>query len=112
MYLCLLPLSAMVTFYCLAADRFLAHSAAELARASYGWPFNWVTQDLSRYEPVEFPVTIDFNWQRTWSEPVATSYDWLFFAVDTLLLGVLVTALFYAIVFVSKRIVAARKHTA
>lgn len=112
MYLYLLPLSAIVTFYCLAADRFTAHSAAELARASYGWPLNWVTQDLSRYEPIGFPTTIDFNWQRNWSDPVATSYDWFRFAVDTLLLGMLVTALFYAIVFFSKRIAAHRKGSA
>ena len=112
MYLCLLPFSAMVTFYCLAADRVTARSAAELARASYGWPFNWVTQDLSRYAPTEFPVTIAFNWQRDWSDPVVTSYDWVRFAVDVLLVGVLVTALFYAIVYFSKRIAARRKRPA
>ncbi len=112
MYLYLLPLSAMATFYCLAADRFTAHSAAELARASYGWPFNWVTQDLSRYEPTGLPTTIDFNWQRNWSDPIATSYDWLMLALDILLLGAPVTGLFYAIVFLSKRIAAHRKRSA
>ena len=112
MYLYLLPLSAMATFYCLAADRFTAHSAAELARASYGWPFNWVAQDLSRYAATEFPVTIAFSWQRNWSDPVVTSYDWLMFAVNTLLVGVPVTVLFYAIVFFSKRIAAHRKRSA
>jgi hypothetical protein len=100
------------TTYCLAADRFTAHSAAELARASYGWPFNWVTQDLSRYAATEFPVTIAFSWQRNWSDPVVTSYDWLMFAVNTLLVGVPVTVLFYAIVFFSKGIAAHRKCSA
>lgn len=102
----------MVAFYCLAADRFIAYSAAELARASYGWPFNWVTQDLSRYEPTGFPTTIGFNWQRNWSDPVATSYDWLMLVLDTLLLGVLVTSLFYAIVLFSKRVAAHRRRSA
>lgn len=112
MYLYLLPLSVLATFYGLMADRFTAHSAAELARASYGWPFNWVTQDLARYDPVEFPVTIAFNWRRDWSDPVATSYDWIMLAANTLIVGVLVTAVFYAIVFSLNRIAARRRRSA
>jgi len=112
MYLYLLPLSALAAFYFLVADRFTGYSADELARASYGWPLNWVTQDLSRYEPIDFPVTIGFNWQRNWSDPVVTNYDWFLFAADTLIAGVLVTGLFYSVVFFAKRIAVARRRGA
>lgn len=93
LYLALLPVAAVVTFYLLVADRFTASSADDLARTGYGWPFDWVRQDLSRYEPVGFPTTIDFSWQRAWHDPVVTTYDWFAFAANTLIVGVVVAGI-------------------
>ncbi|MCI2958411.1 hypothetical protein MN032_11970 [Agromyces atrinae] len=93
LYVALLPVAAVVTFYLLVADRFTASSADDLARASYGWPFDWVQQDLSRYDPIGFPTTIDFSWQRAWHDPIVTTYDWFAFAANTLIVGVVVAGI-------------------
>ncbi|WP_087015991.1 hypothetical protein [Leucobacter sp. 7(1)] len=93
-YLVLLPLSALATFFLLVGDRFTAHSPGELAHASYGWPLDWVTQDLSRYAYAEFPQTVPFNFTRAWDDPIATSVHWQWFAGDMLIVGFAVTAAF------------------
>lgn len=101
-YLCLLPLAALVTYYFLIADRMTATSPSALQHARYGWPFDWVEQDLSRYQPVEFPVTIEYNFLRAWHDPIETHYDWFVFAADALIVGIGVTACFYALVHLVK----------
>ncbi|RXZ86675.1 hypothetical protein ESP50_09845 [Agromyces atrinae] len=93
LYVVLLPVAAVVTFYLLVTDRFTASNASDLARASYGWPFDWVQQDLSRYEPIGFPTTIDFSWQRAWHDPIVTRYDWFAFTANTLIVGVVVAGI-------------------
>lgn len=109
---CLLPLSAVVVAYLLFADRFTAASRASLAHASYGWPFDWVTQDLSRYAAGDLPLTIGFDWRRDWSEPIPTDVDWLLFAADTAIVGIGVTALCFALTAVLSRAARARRRTA
>lgn len=112
MYLYLLPLAALVTAYLLLADSFTAVSQASLARASYGWPFDWVTQDLSRYGTGDFPLTIAFDWRRDWSDPIVTELDWLMLIADTAIVGVAVTALCYALIAVFGPAARARRRTA
>lgn len=90
----LLPLSALVTCFVLFGDRFTAHTPADLARASYGWPITWVTQDLSRYAYVEYPQTVPFNFTRAWDAPIRTTFHWQWFLVDTLIVGLGVTVVF------------------
>lgn len=97
-YLVLLPVSALTAFYVLIASRATAFTQAELGSMRFGWPFKVVTQDLSRYQPKSFPATMEYNWQRNWSEPIATSYDVLAFVINTLILGIAVTACFFGIV--------------
>lgn len=103
-YLCLLPLSLAATYSLLLADRMTAETASDLTQAGFGWPFNWVTQDLSRYQPASFPTTIDFNYVRVWDDPIATSYDWLMLAVNAVIVGIGVTAALYMIAHVVKLI--------
>lgn len=97
-YLVMLPVSAFAACYALLASRDTAYTQAELANMQFGWPFTVVTQDLSRYQPVSFPSTMEFQWRRNWSEPIATSYDVLGFVLNTLILGVAVTACFFGII--------------
>ena len=84
----MLPLAALVVFYLLVADTFVARSRGALETASYGRPFAWITQDLSRYDAGEFPRSIPYkrsipyNWTRSWSDPAPTDVNWLLFAVD------------------------------
>ncbi len=104
MYLYLLPLSLAATYYLLIADRVTIETPRDLMQAGFGWPFNWVTQDLSRYQPSSYPTTIDFNFVRAWDDPIATNYDWLMLAVNALIVGIGVTAALYAIVYVAKLI--------
>jgi|GEM_PF-2598612 len=103
-YLMLLPLSAMLTFYLLLADSVTASSAEDLRHARYGLPFAWVEQDLSRYEPIAFPFTLGFGWQRAWHDPIVTHYDWFAFAADVLIVGIAVTAAFLALVPLIRRL--------
>lgn len=112
MYLLLLPLSALGVAYLLLSDRFTAVSQAALAHASYGRPFPWVTQDLSRYGAGEFPLLVDFNWQRNWSEPIATDVDWLAFVADTAIVGIGVTAALYLLIPVLRRALRSRGRSA
>ncbi|GAA1318938.1 hypothetical protein GCM10020360_11420 [Nonlabens tegetincola] len=60
----------------------LTSPRARLRSARAGW----------RYDPVRFPVTIDFNWTRAWHDPIVTHYDWIMLAVNVLLVGVVLTA--------------------
>ena len=99
MYLCLLPLAAVATFYLLVLDRVTATSQNALAHAGFGLPFDWVEQDLSRYEPISFPTVIKFNFVRAWDAPIVTSYDWLMFGVNVVICGVGATAFMYALVY-------------
>ena len=110
MYLLLLPLSALVASYVLLASRATAFSEAELAQMRFGWPFTVVEQDLSRYMSSDFPVTMEFHWQRNWSDPIATHYDLLAFAMNTLLLGVAVTGCFFGIVSIVRALVKRRQN--
>jgi hypothetical protein len=109
---CLLPLAALGVAYLLFADRFTAVSGASLARASYGWPFDWVTQDLSRYGTGDFPLTIGFDWHRNWDDPVVMDVNWLLFAADTAIVCAGVTALCYALTAVIPRAARARRRAA
>lgn len=102
-YLCLLPLGALACFYGLLLDTATLRSQAELASARFGWPMNWVEQDLSRYQPLEFPATLDFTWQRAWHDPIKTNVDWLAFTTNTLIFGVGVTACLVLIVLAVQR---------
>lgn len=99
MYLYLLPLAAVATFYLLVLDRATAASQKALAHAGFGLPFDWVVQDLSRYQPISFPTTLEFNFMRVWDAPIVTSYDWLMFGVNVAICGVGVTAFVYALVY-------------
>lgn len=99
MYLLLLPLSALSASYVLLASRATASTEGELVHMRFGWPFKVVEQDLSRYSPADFPVTLGFHWQRNWSDPISTSYDLLAFVLNTLILGIAVTACFSGIVY-------------
>ncbi|MDR2320039.1 MAG: hypothetical protein LBE60_00135 [Microbacterium sp.] len=94
-YLCVLPLAAMATFYLLLADSFTASSVRDLADARFGLPLAWVQQDLSRYEPTSFPVTMSFHWQRAWYDPIATNYDAVAGVANVLLAGAALTACGY-----------------
>lgn len=89
-YACLLPLGAVGAVFFVIAGSVTVDSHAELRRASFGWPFAWVTQDLTRYEPIAYPATIDFEYQRAWHDPIETSYDlWLFAANSAIVAAVL-----------------------
>lgn len=102
-YLCLLPLSALVSYYFLVLDRVTVASRDQLVHAGFGWPFDWVEQDLSRYQPISYPVTIEYNVTRAWHDPIMTSFDWPIFGVNTLIVGLGVTAAFVVVIFVIKR---------
>lgn len=102
-YLCLLPISAVIGFYLLVADRALVATEAQLAHARYGWPFKWIEQDLSRYQPREFPVAIEFNWTRAWGEPIVTSYDWVMMISGLLVIGAGVTGAYFVLVPLLRR---------
>ncbi len=97
-FVCLVPLAGVVVFYLLAASTFVATSPGELTHARFGWPAAWVEQDLSRYEPSTFPVTLDYNWTRSWDAPIVTTYHWGLLAVNVLLVATVLTAALFAVV--------------
>lgn len=97
-YLCLLPISAIVNVYLLLAEPAVVATKAQLAHVKYGWPFKWLEQDLSRYQPREFPVVIEFNWTRAWDDPIVTNYDWAMMILGVLVIGVGVTAVYFVLV--------------
>lgn len=102
-YLYLLPLAALVTYYALVASTGVVRTSADLAHVGFGWPFDWVKQDLSRYEPIAYPESIDYNFTRAWHDPIETHYDWVMFAVNTLILGVGVVIVFAILVALLNR---------
>lgn len=91
-FLCLLPLGAASAVFFLVAGSVTVATHAELQHAVFGWPFGWVTQDLTRYEPVGYPATIEFEYQRAWHDPIETSYDWWLFAANSAILSAILTA--------------------
>lgn len=90
-FVCLLPLGAAAAVFFLVAGSVRVTSHDELRQAVFGWPFGWVTQDLSRYEPVRYPATIEFEYQRAWHDPIETSYDWWLFAANSAILSAILT---------------------
>ncbi|MCI1017405.1 hypothetical protein HWD99_02075 [Microbacterium sp. C5A9] len=92
-YVCLLPLGAVGAVYFLVAGSVTVSSHDELREATFGWPFGWVTQDLSRYQPVAYPATIEFEYQRAWHDPIETSYDLWLFAADSAIVAAVPTVM-------------------
>lgn len=92
-FLCLLPLGAAAAVFFLVNGSVRVATHDDLRHAVFGWPFGWVTQDLSRYQPTEYPATIEFEYQREWHDPIETSYDWWLFAANSAILSVILTAL-------------------
>ncbi|WP_431074145.1 hypothetical protein [Microbacterium phyllosphaerae] len=91
-FVCLLPLGAAAAVFFVVADSVRVAAHAQLQHAVFGWPFGWVTQDLSRYEPAGYPATIEFEYQRAWHDPIETSYDWWMFAANSAILSAILTA--------------------
>jgi len=92
-YVCLLPLGAVGAVYFLVAGSVTVSSHDELREATFGWPFGWVTQDLSRYQPIAYPATIEFEYQRAWHDPIETSYDLWLFAADSAIIAAIPTVM-------------------
>lgn len=91
--LCLLPLGAAAAVFFLVNSSVSVATHHELRDAVFGWPFGWVTQDLTRYQPTEYPATIEFVYRRDWHDPIETSYDWWLFAANSAILSVILTAM-------------------
>ncbi len=91
-YVCLLPLGAVGAVFFLIAGSVRVASRDELGQATFGWPFGWVTQDLSRYEPIAYPATIEFEYQRAWHDPIDTSYNLWLFAANSAIVAAILTA--------------------
>jgi hypothetical protein len=92
-FLCLLPLGAAAAVFFLVTSSVRVATHPDLRHAVFGWPFGWVTQDLTRYEPVAYPATIEFVYRREWHDPIETSYDWWLFAANSAILSVILTAM-------------------
>ena len=92
-YVCLLPLGAVGAIFFLLAGSVTVDAHDELRHATFGWPFGWVTQDLTRYEPVAYPATIDFEYQRAWHDPIETSYNLWLFAANSAIVGAILTVM-------------------
>ena len=92
-FACLLPLGAAATVFFVVAGSVRVATHAELQHAVFGWPFGWVTQDHSRYEPVAYPTTLEFEYQRAWHDPIETSYDWWLFAANGAILSAILTTI-------------------
>lgn len=92
-YTCLLPLGAVGAIFFLIAGSVTVDSHDELRHATFGWPFGWVTQDLSRYEPADYPAKIEFEYQRAWHDPIDTTYDLWLFAANSAIVAAILTAL-------------------
>lgn len=90
-FACLLPLGAAAAVFFLVAGSVTVATHDELRHATFGWPFRWVTQDLTRYEPVAYPATIEFEYQRAWHDPIETSYNWWLFAANSAILSAILT---------------------
>ncbi len=92
-YVCLLPLGAVGAVFFLIAGSVRVASRDELGHATFGWPFGWVTQDLSVYEPIAYPATIEFEYQRAWHDPIDTSYNLWLFAANSAIVAAILTAM-------------------
>lgn len=92
-YVCLLPLGAVGAVFFLIAGSVTVESREELRDATFGWPFGWVTQDLTRYDPAAFPATIAFEYQRAWHDPIETSYNLWLFAANSAIVASILTAM-------------------
>ncbi|MGO3886049.1 MAG: hypothetical protein ACTJHU_07115 [Mycetocola sp.] len=109
LYLWLLPLSAVVMFMLVFAFPFTAAHQTELTEARFGWPLAWITQDLSRYQPIGFPATMEYTLTRAWDNPISTHYNAVAAIVNTLLVGLVVTPLFWAAMIPLRRVAENRR---
>jgi hypothetical protein len=73
------------------------HSPSQLRDVAFGWPIPWYHQDLSRYEPADYPTTVEIVGDRV--DPVPTTVDGLALVGDVVLtalvLWVIVAALIH-----------------
>lgn len=92
-YTCVLPLGAVGAIFFLIAGSVTVDSHDELRHATFGWPFGWVTQDLSRYEPIAYPAKIEFEYQRAWHDPIDTAYNLWLFAANSVIVAAILTAM-------------------
>ncbi|WP_025132997.1 hypothetical protein [Leucobacter sp. PH1c] len=91
MFLAMLPFGGLATFYLLFARPAVAHAPGELAHARYGLPLTWIEQDLSRFDQGEYPLEVPFNFTRAWHDPIVTHYELFVFALNTLIVGLVIT---------------------
>ncbi|MFD5224504.1 hypothetical protein ACFWHT_02675 [Microbacterium sp. NPDC058342] len=110
-FLFLVPLGAVVNIYLLITDSVTISRRNELVSSAFGRPFAWVEQDLSRYDPIAYPATIDFEFQRAWHDPVVTTYDGWLFAANTVILTTALTLLVLGLVAVVKRVRVERRRS-
>jgi hypothetical protein len=59
------------------------HSPSQLRDVAFGWPIPWYHQDLTRYQPVDYPATVEIVGDRV--DPVPTTVDWLALVGDVVL---------------------------
>lgn len=107
-YLLLLPVSALVTAYLLLTDSITVDTQSELTELRFGLPYPWITQDQSRYQFVEFPVTLTPVMGKVRPDPLPTSYDWFTFIGNVLLVGIGVVLAFGLVVAIVRRVKRAR----
>lgn len=72
------------------------HSPSQLRDVAFGWPIPWYHQDLSRYQPADYPTTVEVVGDRV--DPVATTVDWLALVGDVVLTALALWALVAALI--------------
>ncbi|GGM36406.1 hypothetical protein [Microbacterium saperdae] len=71
------------------------HAPSQLRDVAFGWPIPWYHQDLSRYQPADYPTTVEIVGDRV--DPVPTTVDWLALAGDVALTALALWAIVAAL---------------
>lgn len=61
------------------------NSRSELSDVSFGWPFAWIVQDQTRFDPIAYPMFTKLYLNKT--DPVLTEYHWTCFMVNSVLIA-------------------------
>lgn len=71
-------------------------SKSALFQVPFGWPYPWIWQDQSRYEPIAYPMSAKVSWNKV--DPLPTEYDWLVFAADSVIIWLLLSCILWGLI--------------
>jgi hypothetical protein len=102
----LAPWAAALTVFAAIVDHATVDSRAGLRSVSFGWPFNWLNQDLTAMSP---PFPIELSADSPWENPTSVALG--AFVVDFLVVYAIVLSGLVVGIFIYREVTAAARRS-